>query len=150
METAAHEVERQGIIPQTNTTPMDGTMWWIKGYTPIIDPKELAEVFERFLDQAGFVKVKRAEQLFIPVGYTRLDLMAQSHPVLHSGDLLAESHFAIHTFPETNRTYFELSSCVQAKWEAFIALLKADAQERFRDIKYDVFGPDDFSLPEAR
>lgn len=149
METATHETTDQSIAPHTNTTPMDGTMWWVKGYTPIIDPKELAEVFGRFLDQAEFIRVQRAEQLFIPVGYTRLDLMAQNHPTLHSGDLLAESHFAIHTFPP-KRTYFELSSCVQAKWEAFLALLQADPQERFRDIKYDDFGPDDFPLPEAR
>ena len=40
------------------------------------------------------------EHYFTPYGYTALFL-------------LAESHFALHTFPEENKTYIELSSCVK-------------------------------------
>lgn len=38
------------------------------------------------------------EHRFRPYGYTALWL-------------LGESHFALHTFPECGRTYYEISSC---------------------------------------
>jgi len=33
---------------------------------------------------------------------------------------LSESHFAIHTFPEENKFYWELSSCIEQKYVDFI------------------------------
>jgi S-adenosylmethionine/arginine decarboxylase-like enzyme len=33
--------------------------------------------------------------------------------------LLAESHFAIHTFPEENKIYYELSSCNEEFYKRF-------------------------------
>ena len=44
---------------------------------------------------------------FEPIGYTALFL-------------LSESHFAIHTFPEHNQTYIELTSCVKKQFDYFI------------------------------
>lgn len=140
--STTHETEHQNIAP--NTTPMDGTMWWIKGYTGVIDPQELTDTFRRFLDEAGFTRIKSVDHLFLPEGYTRLDLIANNSPTLHFADLLAESHFAIHTFPP-KRTYFELSSCVEAKWSAFLRLLEADPEKRFQDIEWDIFSPNDFA-----
>ena len=37
--------------------------------------------------------------------------------------LLSESHFAIHTFPEENTTYIELSSCIKLPFDNFIKSL---------------------------
>ncbi len=38
--------------------------------------------------------------------------------------LLAESHFAIHTFPEENKMYIEISSCVKKYFDNFLAELE--------------------------
>ena len=38
--------------------------------------------------------------------------------------LLAESHFAVHTFPEERKSYIELSSCVEDKFYKFIDMVK--------------------------
>lgn len=38
--------------------------------------------------------------------------------------VLGESHFAIHTFPEENRAYIELSSCVDLPFNKFKKNLK--------------------------
>lgn len=38
--------------------------------------------------------------------------------------LLAESHLAVHTFPESKATYLELSGCNESKTEAFKAALE--------------------------
>lgn len=47
---------------------------------------------------AGFTILNFVEHHFQPQGYTALWL-------------LAESHCALHTFPEEERSYIELSSC---------------------------------------
>jgi S-adenosylmethionine/arginine decarboxylase-like enzyme len=47
---------------------------------------------------SGFTILRFVEHTFVPQGYTALWL-------------LGESHAAVHTFPEHNRTYVELSSC---------------------------------------
>ena len=59
------------------------------------------------------------EHSFQPQGYTAIWL-------------LAESHFAIHTFPEENKTYIELSSCNRTMYHAFLkelALYKASLHQ---------------------
>lgn len=38
--------------------------------------------------------------------------------------LLAESHFAIHTFPECGISYLELSSCVDKPFDRFLDMVK--------------------------
>ena len=38
--------------------------------------------------------------------------------------LLAESHFAIHTFPEENKMYIEISSCVKKYYDNFLKQLE--------------------------
>jgi S-adenosylmethionine/arginine decarboxylase-like enzyme len=51
------------------------------------------------------------EYYFKPQGYSSLYL-------------LSESHFAIHTFPEENQTYIELTSCVKKQFDKFIKSIK--------------------------
>lgn len=60
---------------------------------------------------SGFNIVDVVCHFFEPYGFTALFL-------------LSESHFAIHTFPEENKTYVELSSCVDNPFNAFVALQK--------------------------
>jgi S-adenosylmethionine decarboxylase len=67
-------------------------------------------LMESILDKAGFEVINNIEHKFIPQGYTALWL-------------LAESHLAIHTFPEANKTYIEISSCNEHKKDNFIQLL---------------------------
>ncbi len=74
---------------------MNNFSTWIK----YVDEKKLAQEMENELVNSGFHIVDKCEHYFKPQGYTGLWL-------------LSESHFAIHSFPEEDRIYLELSSCV--------------------------------------
>jgi S-adenosylmethionine/arginine decarboxylase-like enzyme len=71
------------------------------------NPKALKKKYNKLLSQSGFNVLDVAEKHFEPFGYTALFL-------------LSESHFAIHTFPEHNETYIELSSCVKQPFNLFV------------------------------
>lgn len=75
-----------------------------------INPAILLDKFMIMLNDSGFGVVNVIEKHFQPQGYTALFL-------------LSESHFAIHTFPEQNQTYIELSSCVKGPFDKFIKQL---------------------------
>ena len=66
----------------------------------------LKKVFDNLLKQAGYGVVGFTEHHFSPQGYTALWL-------------LSESHLAVHTFPEEQKTYAELSGCSAAMNEKF-------------------------------
>ena len=66
---------------------------------------------EKMLINSGFTIIKKVEHFFDYQGYTGLWL-------------LAESHFAIHTFPEENKTYIEISSCVKKYFDKFMQELQ--------------------------
>ena len=70
-------------------------------------PAALKENFSSLLTNSGFEVLEVVEKHFEPYGYTALFL-------------LSESHFAIHTFPEHEETYIELSSCVLEPFNKFI------------------------------
>lgn len=73
------------------------------------EPSILKNYMEQLLDESGFVRLNQIEHFFQPYGYTCLWL-------------LAESHLAIHTFPEAQKTYVELSSCDKTKYENFLRI----------------------------
>ena len=81
--------------------------WWVKGQ----EEKELVERLTNNLLNAGFKIVGECEKVFEPQGFTKLWL-------------LAESHLALHTFPEEDKSYIELSSCNKEKYKIFCRLLK--------------------------
>ena len=84
-------------------------MIWNKSYwVSEIDPVVLMGQYSARLINAGFKVLDTMEHYFKPCGYTVLFL-------------LAESHLAIHTFPEENKTYIELSSCVKDKFDNFVS-----------------------------
>jgi len=72
----------------------------------IVDPLILTTKFEKLLIDSGFTIIDYVEHKFKPFGYTGLWL-------------LAESHFALHTFPEEGKSYIELSSCNNVMYERF-------------------------------
>ncbi len=73
--------------------------------------ENLVQKLEQKLIKAGFTIVDKVEYYFPKQGYTGLWL-------------LSESHFAIHTFPEEDKIYLEISSCVKKYFDNFIEELK--------------------------
>jgi S-adenosylmethionine decarboxylase len=71
------------------------------------DPVILKGWLEKALPFAGFSVISFTEHHFEPQGWTCLWL-------------LSESHLAVHTFPEENQTYIELSSCVKGPFDKFV------------------------------
>ncbi len=77
----------------------------------LVDPKELYSSLDAMLRQSGYTILDHIEYSFPVQGYTCLWL-------------LAESHLAVHTFPESNRSYIELSGCNEDMSISFIELFK--------------------------
>ena len=73
--------------------------------------EKIVPIFEEMLKRRGFTIINKIEHYFEIQGYTGLWL-------------LAESHFAIHTFPEEDKIYIELSSCVKKYFDTFLEELK--------------------------
>ncbi len=90
---------------------MEANIWNHHQWITETDPLVLKNMFEQTLKKAGFTIVNFVEYHFQPQGYTALWL-------------LAESHFAVHTFPECGKSYIELSSCNLKDYEDFLALIK--------------------------
>lgn len=80
--------------------------FWVKETRPDV----LVAKYEKMLHDAGFHVLKRAEQFFAPFGFTCVWV-------------LGESHLAVHTFPEEEKTYIELSSCVEDYFYKFNDLI---------------------------
>ncbi len=72
----------------------------------ITDNTYLVKQLQNALLIADFKIITFVEHHFSPQGYTALWL-------------IAESHLALHTFPEENKSYVELSSCNKEKNETF-------------------------------
>ena len=73
--------------------------------------EELIEILENMLTSSGFNVINKVEHYFEKQGYTGLWL-------------LSESHFAIHTFPEEDKIYLEISSCVKEYYDNFLIKLE--------------------------
>lgn len=80
-------------------------------YVSETDAVKLKNGFESLLKESNFEILGFNEHHFQPQGYTAVWI-------------LAESHLAIHTFPENQTTYLELSSCSQSKNQTFQELLQ--------------------------
>ena len=86
---------------------------WIDNHSSWItetSPEKLKLIFEQILRKSGFGILNFMEHAFEPQGWTGIWL-------------LAESHLAIHTFPEAEKTYIELSSCNREMYDDFLRLL---------------------------
>jgi len=81
---------------------IDNFKTWIKSCNEV----ELKTGISTLLENAGFTILNYIDHQFEPQGYTGLWL-------------LAESHCALHTFPEENKSYIELSSCNEEMYHNF-------------------------------
>ena len=86
------------------TAKMNNWSGWVSETSPDV----LIARYKALLEESGFNIKKECYEFFTPHGFTALFL-------------LSESHFAIHTFPEENKTYLELSSCIDEPFKAFLA-----------------------------
>ena len=85
---------------------------WCRG----TEPGRLRSFYLEALLESGFKVLEITQHHFTPQGYTALFL-------------LAESHFAVHTFPECGTTYLELSSCVERQFTHFVANYTEDCTD---------------------
>ena len=85
---------------------IDNYQTWVKG----ADSVHLRHVAEQLIQDSGFTILNFIEHHFEPQGYTALWL-------------LAESHCALHTFPEEDKSYLELSSCNFQMYNDFVELI---------------------------
>ena len=86
---------------------MEAKIYNKSGWIENTEPTQLKETFENLLISSGFGVLKFMEHHFDPFGWTGIWL-------------LSESHLALHTFPEENKTYYELSSCIESYYDTFI------------------------------
>lgn len=84
-------------------------------------PEVLKTSFQEILETCDFEILGFMEHHFSPHGYTCIWL-------------LGESHLAVHTYPEYERAYIELTSCVQVKNKHFDAMV----QSKFSLVKAEV------------
>ena len=88
----------------------------IENFSGIInncDERWTKEILTTHLQRAGFNILGFIDHQFDKFGYSAIWL-------------LGESHLAIHTFPENNNAYIELSSCLPKKGELFWENLSQD------------------------
>ena len=87
---------------------IDNYKVWVTG----CEPDELKKSLESVITESGFTILNVMEHHYEPFGYTALWL-------------LAESHCALHTFPEEDTTYVELSSCNLQMYHEFLRIFKS-------------------------
>lgn len=95
---------------------MKAQMFHYDVWLPYQPEKSFAAACEQALIESGFCILKQCEHFFPVQGYTGLWL-------------LSESHFALHSFPEANQIYAELTSCVKEPFEKMKVFLKAQEKE---------------------
>ncbi len=85
-------------------------------YISNTDVDFLNNILIELLNKCEYTILNKIEHYFEPHGYTCLWL-------------LAESHLAVHTFPEENTSYIELSGCNLEKNNIFISTFKNDLKK---------------------
>lgn len=90
---------------------MQPKIWNYSAWIAETNPQKIRALFDRLLEECKFNILSVTDRHFQPQGYTGLWL-------------LSESHFAVHTFPEVNKTYIEISSCNLEYYQTFIELTK--------------------------
>lgn len=103
-----HQKRKPAVKPPKGS--MKARIWNHQSWIKITDLKKLKEMFQEMLERSGFQILAFNDFQFQPQGYSALWL-------------LAESHFALHTFPEQGWTYCELSSCNREKFVKFLGLV---------------------------
>ena len=89
---------------------MKAEIFNFQGWIGETTPTKVKVMMEGMLNASGFTILEKVEHTFKPDGFTAVWI-------------LAESHLAVHSFPEENKTYIEISSCNRKKNEAFVNLI---------------------------
>lgn len=113
---------------------MKAKIWNLRIWISEVNPQKLRKTLNDLLIRADFDILRFNEYFFQPQGYSALWL-------------LGESHLAIHTFPEENATYLELSSCVEKPFEKFRELLFFEYKGKYLGDKAE---PHNFSPMSGR
>jgi S-adenosylmethionine decarboxylase len=92
---------------------IEANIYNYKAWITETNPAVLKNKFTQILSSVGYTILKHIEYQFPTSGYTCLWL-------------LAESHLAIHTFPEKGLSYIELSGCNAEMNTAFEEITKND------------------------
>ncbi len=90
---------------------MQAKIWNFSQWIQETNPQKIKERFDAALLRSGFNVLCFIDHHFELQGYSALWL-------------LAESHFAVHTFPECDKAYIELSSCNLEFYQEFLQLTK--------------------------
>lgn len=99
---------------------MQAKIWQHSAWITVTNPNELRHLFDTMLSLCGFNVLEVVEHQFQPQGYTCLWL-------------LAESHLAVHTFPEHGRTYIELASCNGVKHRQLLSRFNPQPDRRNKE-----------------
>jgi len=86
---------------------MDAKIWNHRQWVNSKEPDIIKEEYSILLKSCGFKVLNYIEYKFNPQGFSAMWL-------------LAESHFAVHTFPEEGKMYIEMSSCSMSKYIEFV------------------------------
>lgn len=97
-----------------------------KFWIPIAHENEIRQEFGEMLSDCGFTILGFTEHTFDNGGYTALWL-------------LAESHLAVHSFPEEKTMYVELSGCNRKMTENFAQLINFKFQTEGTDVEKNAF-----------
>lgn len=95
---------------QMDTKILEAKIHNLRFWVSNCDPNSLQTVFQKYLEEVGFLILNYSDHHFPKQGYTAFWL-------------LAESHLALHTFSDKGYTYVELSSCNKGKSEKFRQLV---------------------------
>lgn len=82
--------------------------------------------YENWIDSIYTTRTKsRLQKLLLDSGFSIVNFVEYNFPVKGYTCiwLLAESHLAIHTFPDQEKYYLQISSCSKEKMELFTSLL---------------------------
>lgn len=89
---------------------LDAEMYHFETWVQKTDPVSIKVDFQNILQESGFTIVNFIEHRFPVEGFTCVWL-------------LAESHLAIHTFPNSKKSFVQLSSCNFEKRNTFEKLI---------------------------
>ncbi|HCC07150.1 MAG TPA: hypothetical protein DEP72_03155 [Clostridiales bacterium] len=94
---------------------------WIK----VTDPDVLKNDLGLILEESKFSTSKVIGYMFQPEGYTGVWM-------------LKEGHLAIHTFPEGDKTYVQLTSESEEQVIEFREMMEANFEQTYEDPQYDI------------
>ncbi|WP_208021471.1 S-adenosylmethionine decarboxylase [Flavicella sediminum] len=92
---------------KTTYKHIEANIYSHKIWSACTEPSALKETYGGLLKEVDFTIILFNEHHFPEQGYTCFWL-------------LGESHLAIHTFPESGKSYIELSSCNKEKLDLFV------------------------------